>query len=87
MFRKGPNYYKILGVPRNANAKTLKSAYRKRALKYHPDKNAGAGAGSPERARATAMFQRVGEAYETLKDATNRRVYDRERRTGTWRRR
>ena len=67
----------------DATDKAIKRAYRKLSLKYHPDKNTGA---SPERARATAMFQRVGEAYETLKDQTNRRVYDRDRRMGTYRR-
>ncbi|MEO0465043.1 MAG: molecular chaperone DnaJ [Pseudomonadota bacterium] len=64
------DYYEILGVERGADEKTLKSAYRKLALKYHPDQNPGDDA-------AEAMFKDVGEAYAVLSDADKRAAYDR----------
>ncbi|MEM0986590.1 MAG: molecular chaperone DnaJ [Pseudomonadota bacterium] len=64
------DYYEILGVDRGADDKALKSAYRKLALKYHPDQNPG----DPE---AEAQFKQVGEAYAILSDAEKRAAYDR----------
>ncbi len=64
------DYYKLLGVDRSADADTIKKAYRKLAVKYHPDKN-------PDDATAEAKFKEVSEAYEVLKDADKRAAYDR----------
>ena len=55
------DYYKILGVSRTATADDIKKAYRKMALKYHPDKNK-----SPE---AEEKFKEVAEAYDVLRDS------------------
>ena len=64
----GKDYYKILGVPRTANDDEIKKAYRKMALKYHPDKNK-----SPD---APDKFKDIAEAFEILKDKDKRRIYD-----------
>lgn len=64
------DYYDVLGVAREADDKALKSAYRKLAMKYHPDQNAD----NPE---AEAKFKEVGEAYAILSDADKRAAYDR----------
>jgi curved DNA-binding protein len=64
------DYYKILGVERNANEKELKRAFRKLAQKYHPDKNPGDKA-------AEAKFKEINEAYTVLSDADKRSKYDR----------
>lgn len=61
-------FYEVLGVPENATEDDIKKAYRKMALKYHPDKNK-----SPE---AEAKFKSVSEAYEVLGDKTRRDKYD-----------
>ena len=64
------NYYDILGVPKNAPEKDLKSAYRKLARKWHPDAN-------PENtAAAEEKFKEVQEAYEVLGDSEKRKKYD-----------
>ncbi|MDX1736963.1 MAG: DnaJ domain-containing protein, partial [Alphaproteobacteria bacterium] len=63
------DYYETLGVDRNADAATLKSAYRKMAMKYHPDRN-------PDDKEAEAKFKEVNEAYEILKDDQKRSAYD-----------
>ncbi len=64
----GKDYYKVLGVPKGASDDELKKAYRKLALKYHPDKNK-----SPE---AEEKFKEIGEAYDVLSDKRKRQIYD-----------
>ncbi|WP_339632884.1 molecular chaperone DnaJ [uncultured Sneathiella sp.] len=63
------DYYEILEVERDVDATTLKSAYRKKAMQYHPDRN-------PGDAEAEASFKQVNEAYEILKDPQKRSAYD-----------
>lgn len=63
------DYYEILGVPKNADATEIKKAYRKMALKYHPDKN-------PDDKQAEENFKEAAEAYEILSDANKRSRYD-----------
>lgn len=64
----GKDYYKILGVSKQATDDELKKAYRKLALKYHPDKNKAKG--------AEEKFKEVAEAYEVLSDKKQRQIYD-----------
>lgn len=64
------DYYESLGVERGAGADDLKKAYRKAAMKYHPDRN-------PNDSEAEAKFKEVNEAYEVLKDEQKRAAYDR----------
>ena len=63
------DYYEVLGVQRNANDDELKKAYRRLAMKFHPDRN-------PNDAQAEANFKEAKEAYEVLSDASKRRMYD-----------
>ncbi|KAI8389219.1 hypothetical protein BD560DRAFT_343989 [Blakeslea trispora] len=63
------DYYKILGLSKSASENEIKKAYRKLALQYHPDKNAGD-------AKAEARFKEVGEAYAVLSDSEKKARYD-----------
>jgi DnaJ-class molecular chaperone len=63
------DYYAILEVPRDADAKTIKSAYRRLARKYHPDVN-------PDKADAERRFKELNEAHEVLSDPEKRKKYD-----------
>ena len=64
------DYYEVLGIPRNAPADEIKKAYRKLALKYHPDRNQG-DPGAEEK------FKEASEAYSVLADTSKRQTYDR----------
>ena len=64
------DYYEVLGVSREATDQELKSAYRKQALKYHPDRNPGDHV-------AEEKFKEASEAYQVLTDANKRAAYDR----------
>jgi molecular chaperone DnaJ len=64
------DYYDVLGVARDADEAALKSAYRKLAMQFHPDRNPGDG-------EAESRFKEVSEAYEALKDPQKRAAYDR----------
>ena len=64
------DYYEVLGVSKDADAKEIKKAYRKLAMKYHPDKNPGDKA-------AEEKFKEINEAYEVLSDEEKRSTYDR----------
>lgn len=63
------DYYEVLGVSRTANDEELKKAYRRCAMKHHPDRNPGDSA-------AEAAFKECKEAYEVLSDGNKRRMYD-----------
>ena len=63
------DYYEVLGVARNASDAELKKAYRKLAMKYHPDRN-------QDNAKAEAKFKEVKEAHDILSDAQKRAAYD-----------
>ncbi len=65
------DYYEVLGVGRNAGSNETKRAYRRLALKYHPDNYKG------DKAEAEARFKELAEAYEVLSDPTKRQRYDR----------
>ncbi|EME82193.1 uncharacterized protein MYCFIDRAFT_19775, partial [Pseudocercospora fijiensis CIRAD86] len=62
-------YYKILEVEQSATAEVITKSYRSLAMKLHPDRNS--------ECDATACFQKLGQAFETLIDPVKRRAYDR----------
>ncbi|KAF6209039.1 hypothetical protein GE061_014782 [Apolygus lucorum] len=64
------DYYKVLDVTKNSTTADIKKAYRKLALKWHPDKNPD----NPE--EATKRFKEISEAYEVLSDDSKRKIYD-----------
>ena len=64
------DYYEVLGVDKSASADEIKKAYRKMAMKYHPDVN-------PDNKDAEAKFKEANEAYEVLSDADKKAKYDR----------
>lgn len=63
------DYYEVLGISKSASAAEIKKAYRKKAIKYHPDKN-------PDDASAEAKFKEAAEAYEILSDENKKARYD-----------
>lgn len=64
------DYYQVLGVDRSADEATIKKAYRKQALKWHPDRN------PDKKEAAEAKFKDVAAAYEVLSDPEKKRMYD-----------
>jgi molecular chaperone DnaJ len=70
MATKKRDYYEVLGVGRDASEEVVKRAYRKLAVKFHPDKN-------PEDPHAEEKFKELGEAYDVLMDSNKRAAYDR----------
>ena len=63
------DFYELLGVSRDADGATIKSAYRKLAMKHHPDKNPGC-------TESEAKFKAISVAYDCLKDPQKRAAYD-----------
>ncbi|XP_065845396.1 dnaJ homolog subfamily B member 9-like [Oscarella lobularis] len=68
----GKDYYKILGVSRDASEREVKKAFRKLALKYHPDKMKS----EEEKKKAEKQFVEIAEAHEVLSDSEKRKIYD-----------
>src|SRR4051794_30837649 len=67
----GKDYYSILGVEKSATEDEIKKAYKKQALKWHPDRNL------KNKEQAEAKFKELAEAYEVLSDKQKREIYDR----------
>ena len=65
------NYYTVLGITKDANEEEIKKAYKKLAMKYHPDKNPDG-----EKETAEAEFKKISEAYSIIGDPIKRRNYD-----------
>src|SRR6058998_3558809 len=70
MATKKRDYYEVLGIAQNAAEEEIKRAYRKLAVKFHPDKN-------PDDPHAEEKFKEIGEAYDVLSDPEKRAAYDR----------
>jgi len=66
--KSGRDYYKVLGIDRNATESQIKAAFRKLAFKYHPDRN--------HEPRAEENFKKINEAHETLSNPEKRDTYD-----------
>ncbi|CAD8120784.1 unnamed protein product [Paramecium sonneborni] len=66
----GEDYYQLLGLKKGASDAEIKKAFKKQSLKYHPDKNKG------NEEKAQKQFQKIVNAYETLKDPEKRKIYD-----------
>ncbi|KAI8462080.1 hypothetical protein BY996DRAFT_6408063 [Phakopsora pachyrhizi] len=64
-------YYQVLGISSNSNQKDIEKAYKKQALKLHPDRNQ-----AEDKEESTDQFQKLSEAYEILRDPTKRKKYD-----------
>lgn len=69
MVKMGKDYYSVLGIQKGASDDGIKKAYRKQALRYHPDKNK-----SPD---AEEKFKEIAEAYDVLSDPKKKDIYDR----------
>lgn len=65
----GKDYYDVLGIKKGASDEDIKKAYRKQALRYHPDKNKSPG--------AEEKFKEIAEAYDVLSDPKKKDIYDR----------
>ncbi|KAF2016056.1 putative DnaJ chaperone [Aaosphaeria arxii CBS 175.79] len=76
-----PDYYRVLEIDSKATQQQIRDAYKKAALKHHPDRVA---ADSPERTARTKRFQQINDAYYTLSDPTRRRDYDATRAYGSF---
>ncbi|CAM6125804.1 unnamed protein product [Calypogeia fissa] len=74
------DYYKILGIDKNASASEVKSAFRKLAFKHHPDKHANAS--EHYREASSQRFKELAEAYEVLSDEKKRNLYNKAGRAG-----
>lgn len=72
----GKDYYKVLGIQKGASEDEIKKAYRKQALRYHPDKNKSPG--------AEEKFKEIAEAYDVLSDSKKKDIYDRYGEEGMW---
>lgn len=71
------SYYEILGVPSSSNVSEIRKAYRRLALRWHPDKN------QENQQEAVENFRKISEAYEVLSDADKRTRYDMSRSAGS----
>src|SRR5947208_16628814 len=71
------DYYEVLGVNRDADEEAIKKAFRRLAMKHHPDRN-------PDNPKADELFKEAKEAYEILADVNKRAAYDRYSRSGVF---